>query len=159
MTLSTVDAMGVPIRLGVGGPGCVIVMTYARGLSSQAIGRRHTRLRRAALPYTELLPETLDPTLLVRFINYVTQINEGARRSTTTGRRPVGKVLPGDARRHHRALILQQLVDGGARSRADLARETLLTRVTISDLVAELIDDGFLTELGTRPGTDRKSIV
>ena len=62
-------------------------------------------------------------------------------------------MLPGDARRHHRALILQQLVDDGARSRADLARETLLTRVTVSDLVAELIDEGFLTELGTKPGT------
>lgn len=65
----------------------------------------------------------------------------------------MGKVLPGDARRHHRALILQQLVDDGARSRADLARETSLTRVTISDLVAELIDEGLLIELGTRPGT------
>jgi predicted NBD/HSP70 family sugar kinase len=95
----------------------------------------------------------LTSTLLVRFINYVTQINETPRRSTTAGRRPVGKVLPGDARRHHRALILQQLVDNGERSRADLARETSLTRVTISDLVSELIDEGFLIELGTRPGT------
>ncbi|MDX6277085.1 MAG: hypothetical protein QOJ72_1213, partial [Nocardioidaceae bacterium] len=50
-------------------------------------------------------------------------------------------------------MILQQLVDHGARSRADLARETLLTRVTVSDLVAELMDEGFLVELGTRPGT------
>ncbi len=91
--------------------------------------------------------------MLVRFINYVTQIKEQPRRSTTAGRRPVGKVLPGDARRHHRALILQQLVDHGARSRADLARETSLTRVTISDLVAELIEEGFLIEQGTRPGT------
>lgn len=91
-------------------------------------------------------------TLLVRFINYVTQINE-ARTRSTAGRRPVGKVRPADTRRHHRALILQQLVDEGARSRADLARETSLTRVTISDLVAELIEEGFVSELGTRPGT------
>ena len=91
-------------------------------------------------------------TLLVRFINYVTQTNE-ARTRSTTGRRPVGKVRPADTRRHHRALILQQLVDEGARSRADLARETSLTRVTISDLVSELIEDGFLSDLGTRPGT------
>ena len=91
-------------------------------------------------------------TLLVRFINYVTQINE-ARARSTAGRRPVGKVRPADTRRHHRALILQQLVDDGARSRADLARETSLTRVTISDLVAELIEEGFVSELGTRPGT------
>jgi predicted NBD/HSP70 family sugar kinase len=90
--------------------------------------------------------------LLVRFINFVTQTNE-ARTNSTAGRRPVGKVRPADTRRHHRALILQQLVDDGARSRADLARETSLTRVTISDLVAELIEEGFVTELGTRPGT------
>jgi len=94
----------------------------------------------------------LTSTLLVRFINYVTQINE-ARTRSTAGRRPVGKVRPADTRRHHRALILQQLVDEGARSRADLARETSLTRVTISDLVAELIEEGFVSELGTRPGT------
>ncbi len=74
-------------------------------------------------------------------------------RRSTAGRRPVGKVRPADTRRHHRALILQQLVDDGARSRADLARETSLTRVTISDLVAELIEEGFVSELGTRPGT------
>lgn len=35
-------------------------------------------------------------------------------------------------------------------SRADLSRETGLTRVTISDLVAELITDGFVTEKGVR---------
>ncbi len=35
-------------------------------------------------------------------------------------------------------------------SRADLSRETGLTRVTISDLVAELIADGFVVEKGVR---------
>lgn len=35
-------------------------------------------------------------------------------------------------------------------SRADLARETGLTRVTISDLVADLIADGFVAERGVR---------
>lgn len=35
-------------------------------------------------------------------------------------------------------------------SRADLSRETGLTRVTISDLVSELIDDGFIAEKGMR---------
>lgn len=64
----------------------------------------------------------------------------------------MGKVLPGDARRHHLALVLQQVFDGGPRSRADLARETGLTRVTVSDLVTELLATGILTELGTRPG-------
>ena len=39
-----------------------------------------------------------------------------------------------------------------ARSRADLARATGLTRVTISDLVADLLDDGLVEELGRRAG-------
>ncbi|WJL95003.1 ROK family transcriptional regulator [Microbacterium sp. ET2] len=66
------------------------------------------------------------------------------------GRRQTAKVLPEQARRHNRSLVLQTLFHGGAMSRADLARETRLTRVTISDLVAELIADGFLAEFGTR---------
>lgn len=63
--------------------------------------------------------------------------------------RPSGKVLQGDARRHHRALVLQHLFRGGPASRADLARRTELTRVTVSDLVADLIDDGLVRELGS----------
>ncbi|MBD7957324.1 ROK family transcriptional regulator [Microbacterium sp. Sa4CUA7] len=64
--------------------------------------------------------------------------------------RPGGKVLPEHARAHNRSLVLQTLFQRGAMSRADLARETALTRVTISDLVAELIADGFIAERGTR---------
>lgn len=78
----------------------------------------------------------------------MTQVTSGPR----TGRRPLGKVLPGDARRHHLALVLQQLFDEGPRSRADLARETGLTRVTVSDLVSELLGTGMVAELGHRPG-------
>ncbi len=62
--------------------------------------------------------------------------------------RPSGKLLQEDARRHHRALILQQLFGEGPASRADLARSTGLTRVTVSDLIAELIEDELLAELG-----------
>jgi predicted NBD/HSP70 family sugar kinase len=62
--------------------------------------------------------------------------------------RPRGKLLQEDARRHHRALLLQKLFRGGPASRADLARSTGLTRVTVSDLVAELAGEGLLTELG-----------
>lgn len=62
--------------------------------------------------------------------------------------RPQGKVLQEDARRHHRALILQQLFSRGPASRADLARATALTRVTVSDLVGEMIRDELLEELG-----------
>jgi predicted NBD/HSP70 family sugar kinase len=64
--------------------------------------------------------------------------------------RPTSKVLPEHARSHNRSLVLQTLYTAGAQSRADVARETGLTRVTISDLVAELIAEGLVVELGQR---------
>jgi predicted NBD/HSP70 family sugar kinase len=67
--------------------------------------------------------------------------------------RPRGKRLQEDSRRHHRALLLQHLFGEGPASRADLARTTGLTRVTVSDLVGELIDEGLVTELGVPTGS------
>ncbi|HYI32122.1 MAG TPA: ROK family transcriptional regulator [Glaciibacter sp.] len=64
--------------------------------------------------------------------------------------RPRTKVLPEHARSHNRSLVLQTLYRSGERSRADVARETGLTRVTVSDLVAQLIGEGFVIELGQR---------
>lgn len=64
--------------------------------------------------------------------------------------RPSGKVLPEHARRHNRSLVMRTLFHAGEMSRADLARETGLTRVTISDLVAELIDESLVVERGVR---------
>src|SRR3954462_563823 len=74
--------------------------------------------------------------------------------STTTpsrGRqlRPKGKLLQEDSRRHHRALLLQQLFRSGPASRADLARATALTRVTVSDLGREMLAGGLVEELGS----------
>ncbi|MCD5346346.1 ROK family transcriptional regulator [Agromyces sp. S2-1-8] len=66
--------------------------------------------------------------------------------------RPTSKVLPEHARSHNRALVLQTLYTAGGQSRADVARETGLTRVTVSDLVAELIAEGLVVELGPREG-------
>ncbi|MBS1673259.1 MAG: ROK family transcriptional regulator [Actinobacteria bacterium] len=63
------------------------------------------------------------------------------------------KVLPEHARGHNRALVLQMLYHSGAMSRADLSRETGLTRVTISDLVGEFIADGIVVEKGIRETT------
>lgn len=80
----------------------------------------------------------------------MTSTETHAPRRTTRTRRPGAKILPEHARAHNRALVLQSLFHGGAMSRADLARETGLTRVTISDLVAELITDGFVAEQGMR---------
>ncbi|MDN4597454.1 ROK family transcriptional regulator [Leifsonia virtsii] len=64
--------------------------------------------------------------------------------------RPRAKVLPEHARSHNRSLVLQTLYRSGRLSRADLARETGLTRVTVSDLVAELLAEGLVVELGQR---------
>jgi len=61
----------------------------------------------------------------------------------------MGKLLAEDTRRHHRSLILQHLFAEGPASRADLARATGLTRVTVSDLVGGLIAEGLLGELGS----------
>lgn len=57
---------------------------------------------------------------------------------------------PSEARSHHRSLVLQSLYRGRGLSRADLSRELGLSRVTISDVVGDLVDEGFVVELGTR---------
>lgn len=69
---------------------------------------------------------------------------------TPVGRalRPRGKLRQEDARRHHRSVLLQQLFRGGPASRADLARSSGLTRVTVSDLIGQLVAEGLLDELG-----------
>src|SRR5690554_3944963 len=80
------------------------------------------------------------------------------RSGHTPGRalRPSAKILPEHARGHNRSLVLQTLYRAGDQSRADIARSTGLTRVTISDLVAELIAEELVVETGQsaniRPG-------
>jgi predicted NBD/HSP70 family sugar kinase len=64
--------------------------------------------------------------------------------------RPSTKVLPEDVRAHNRSLVLQTLYRAGQQSRADIARFTRLTRVTVSDLVAELITEDLIIEIGKR---------
>jgi predicted NBD/HSP70 family sugar kinase/biotin operon repressor len=67
--------------------------------------------------------------------------------------RPSTKVLPEHARGHNRSLVLQTLYTAGQQSRADVARGTGLTRVTVSDLVTELMAEGLVIETGQREGT------
>lgn len=74
------------------------------------------------------------------------------RRGLGTALRATAKVLPEHARAHNRALVLQHLFHEGPTSRADLARATSLTRVTVSDLVGVLIAEGLVEELGVQPG-------
>ncbi|MCL2736048.1 MAG: ROK family transcriptional regulator [Propionibacteriaceae bacterium] len=59
---------------------------------------------------------------------------------------------PHDGRRSNLSLVLQSLYDDPQLTRADLARLTGLTKVTISDLVAELIDEGLVAETGMTSG-------
>jgi len=65
-------------------------------------------------------------------------------------------VLPSHGRAHNLSLVLRTLHSQGAMSRADLSRELGLTRVTVSDLVAELLTRDHVVELGRtgkgRPG-------
>ncbi|HRL12559.1 MAG TPA: ROK family transcriptional regulator [Aggregatilineales bacterium] len=57
-------------------------------------------------------------------------------------------------KRHNRQLVLRAVYSGAADSRAALALETGLTKPTVSDLVAELIDEGLLVEGGLGESTD-----
>ncbi len=76
----------------------------------------------------------------------------GGHRSSRAGQ----GATPGDAKLHNRTLVLRTLYVVGPASRADIARATGLTKVTVSGLVAELIAEGLVRELGTqdaqRPG-------
>lgn len=64
--------------------------------------------------------------------------------------RVTSKALPEHNRLQNRSLVLQSLFNVDGMSRADLARESGLTRVTISDLVKELSADGLIEQLGPR---------
>lgn len=61
----------------------------------------------------------------------------------------VTKALPSAVRTHNSSAVLK-LLYRGAMSRADVARELGLTRVVVSDIVADLIEDGLVVEHGVR---------
>lgn len=67
--------------------------------------------------------------------------------------RVTSKSLPEHNRAQNRSLVLQTLFRMGAMSRADVARESGLTRVTVSELIRELAEDGTVKELGHRSGS------
>lgn len=68
-------------------------------------------------------------------------------------RSPTRRTLrPEDARRSNLALVLQAILVEDHLSRADIARSTGLTKVTVSDLVAELIADDLVRESGPSEG-------
>jgi predicted NBD/HSP70 family sugar kinase len=51
-------------------------------------------------------------------------------------------------REHNVRLVLRTLYDFGPISRAEIARQTHLTRTTVSDVISELFDDGMVEEVG-----------
>ncbi|WP_380170527.1 ROK family protein [Kineococcus sp. DHX-1] len=72
------------------------------------------------------------------------------RRAMVSGRLRA-TVVPAQARAHNRAVLLSLLFHDGPASRADLARSTGLTRVTVSEIVGDLVAEGLVAELGLRP--------
>lgn len=61
-------------------------------------------------------------------------------------------MLPEDARRSNRGLLLRALHHGGPASRADLAKLVGLTPATVSAVIKELLDAGIVEELGRTSG-------
>src|SRR3954451_17094187 len=62
------------------------------------------------------------------------------------------RMLPEDARRSNRGLILRALHHGGPASRADLAKLIGLTPATVSAVIKELHEAGLVDELGRTSG-------
>lgn len=51
-------------------------------------------------------------------------------------------------KQHNRDLVLKTIIDHESISRADIARLTKLTRASVSDMVASLLDEGLVVEIG-----------
>ncbi|HEY7131606.1 MAG TPA: ROK family protein [Candidatus Limnocylindrales bacterium] len=58
---------------------------------------------------------------------------------------------------HNERLVVRTVYDRGPISRADVARQTGLTRTTVSDVVTGLIDDGVVREIGRGPSSGGKA--
>jgi predicted NBD/HSP70 family sugar kinase len=58
---------------------------------------------------------------------------------------------------HNERLVARTLYDLGPISRAEVARLTGLTRTTVSDVVASLLDDGVVREIGRGPSSGGKA--
>jgi N-acetylglucosamine repressor len=61
------------------------------------------------------------------------------------------KVTQNQTKRHNKRLVLRTIFETAETSRADVARETGLTRATVSSAVAELMEEGLVAELGLAP--------
>ncbi len=60
---------------------------------------------------------------------------------------------------HNTQLVFSTIYERGEISRAEIARVTHLTRPTVSDVVAELMDEGLIEEIGHAPSTGGKRAI
>jgi predicted NBD/HSP70 family sugar kinase len=60
---------------------------------------------------------------------------------------------------HNRDLVIRMIFEHDSISRADIARKTHLTRTTVSEIVSELIEEGFVSEIGVRTSSVGKNPV
>jgi predicted NBD/HSP70 family sugar kinase len=67
------------------------------------------------------------------------------------------KATHAQTREHNHRLVLRTVYDFGPISRAEVARSTGLTRTTVSDVVADLLDEGMVEEVGRGPSTGGKA--
>ena len=54
---------------------------------------------------------------------------------------------------HNRTLVLRTIYDNEPVSRSAIAKRTLLTKTTVSEVVADLIEEGFTSEIGHGPSS------
>jgi predicted transcriptional regulator len=66
------------------------------------------------------------------------------------------KATQQDIKDHNRNLIFKSILDHQTTSRANLARQTGLTRTTVSDIVSDLMSEGLVEEVGVGPSTGGK---
>lgn len=66
----------------------------------------------------------------------------------------IKKATRSQVRKHNRQIILRALHTGVANNRAALALHTGLAKPTVSDLISELMDEGFLVESGRGKSTE-----
>jgi len=71
-------------------------------------------------------------------------------------RRPIRKATREQTRVHNSRLILRTIYQQQEISRADVARQTRLTRTTVSDVVADLMAQGMVEEVGYGPSAGGK---
>jgi N-acetylglucosamine repressor len=71
-------------------------------------------------------------------------------------RRPIRKATREQTRVHNSRLVLRTIYERQEISRADIARETRLTRTTVSDVVVDLMAQGMIEEVGYGPSAGGK---